>query len=258
MHNRTSILGNMNILKIITPAILLVAMMIPYESPAKTVVSLEGSAIWQTRNDQRVPGEGGTEFSLSDFDKGPFPGVRLYVGHTFNERHEIRALYAPLEVEIDGKFDQAVIFRGSTFAANTDTKALYKFNSYRLTYAYHLEPKGEWNMAWGFTGKIRDAEVRLTQGALRESKSNVGFVPLLHFQANRALSENWLFRFDFDGLAAPQGRAFDLAFFFERSLDWNNISAFGGYRTLEGGADNDEVFNFAWIHYAVLGLRGEF
>jgi hypothetical protein len=113
-------------------------------------------------------------------------------------------------------------------------------------------------MAWGFTGKIRDAEVRLTQGALRESKSNVGFVPLLHFQANRALSENWLFRFDFDGLAAPQGRAFDLAFFIERSLEWNNLSAFGGYRTLEGGADNDEVFNFAWIHYAVLGLRGEF
>lgn len=248
----------MKVLKGLSYIFSLFVLALPYNSFAKTVVSLEGSAIWQTRNDQRIPGQGGTEFSLSDFKSGPFPGLRLYVGHTFSERHEIRALYAPLEVEIDGQFNQAVLFRETTFSAKTDTKALYKFNSYRLTYAYHLEPRGEWRMALGFTGKIRDAEVRLTQGAQRESETNVGFVPLLHFQANRSLSETWLFRFDFDGLAAPQGRAFDLAFFMERPLNWNNLSAFGGYRTLEGGADNDKVFNFAWLHYAVLGVRGEF
>jgi hypothetical protein len=28
-----------------------------------------------------------------------------------------------------------------------------------------------------------------------------------------------------------------------------------GYRLLEGGADNDEVFTFALFHYAVAGVR---
>jgi len=27
-----------------------------------------------------------------------------------------------------------------------------------------------------------------------------------------------------------------------------------GYRTVEGGADVDEVYNFAWLHYAVLSV----
>jgi hypothetical protein len=28
-----------------------------------------------------------------------------------------------------------------------------------------------------------------------------------------------------------------------------------GYRMLEGGADNDAVYGFAWLHYAVVGAE---
>jgi hypothetical protein len=31
-----------------------------------------------------------------------------------------------------------------------------------------------------------------------------------------------------------------------------------GYRTVEGGADVDEVYNFAWLHYAVLSASYRF
>jgi NAD(P)-dependent dehydrogenase (short-subunit alcohol dehydrogenase family) len=31
-----------------------------------------------------------------------------------------------------------------------------------------------------------------------------------------------------------------------------------GYRLLEGGADNDEVYTFAFFHYAVAGVRVRF
>jgi len=31
-----------------------------------------------------------------------------------------------------------------------------------------------------------------------------------------------------------------------------------GYRTVEGGADVDEVYNFAWLHYAVGSLAVTF
>ena len=31
-----------------------------------------------------------------------------------------------------------------------------------------------------------------------------------------------------------------------------------GYRTLEGGADNDEVYTFAWLHYALAEVGYQF
>lgn len=239
--------------------ILILLLLTTFTRPAfaQTYLSAEGDLTWQTRNDQRVPGNSGTPFALTDFGKGPFPTGRIYVGHILNKRHEFRALYAPLEFKVNGRFDETVNYAGGVFAPGTDTEGFYKFNSYRLTYAYHFESSGDWEFALGFTGKIRDAEVRLSQGPLVASKSNVGFVPLLNLQAVRKIGDRWAFRFDADGLAAPQGRAFDVALFIERRFE-NGFKAFGGYRTIEGGADNAEVYNFAWIHKLVLGARCEF
>lgn len=224
---------------------------------SSTYASIEGGALWQTRNDQAIPGTTGTRFSLSDIDAGPFANYRVYLGHQWRN-HEMRALYAPLSIDLSTRLISPVSFLGFIFAPDTPTGAFYKFNSYRLTYTYLLEPRAGWNLGAGFTAKIRDAEVRLTQGALSQSKKNVGFVPLLHLQAIRGLGADWSFRFDFDGLAAPQGRAFDAAFFIEKKNPDSPFTAFWGYRTLEGGADNKEVYNFAWLHYLVLGIRGEY
>ena len=225
---------------------------------AQTSVTVEGGATWQSQNDQRVPGTGGDNFSLVDFGRGPFASYRLYLAHKFNERHEVRALYAPFAVRLNSQLKQVTRFQNSTFAANTDTEGYYKFNSYRLTYAYHFDPVNDWKLAAGFTAKVRDAEVRLTQGSLQESKANVGFVPLAHFQASREIFSNWEFRFDLDAMAAPQGRAIDAGLFVEYSPTENGFHYYGGYRTVEGGADNDEVYNFAWIHTAAFGVRLDF
>jgi hypothetical protein len=58
---------------------------------------------------------------------------------------------------------------------------------------------------------------------------------------------------DADALAAPQGRAEDVFL----ALTWalrDGLELRAGYRTPEGGADNDEVYSFAWLHYAVVGV----
>lgn len=221
-------------------------------------VHFEGGPAWQSQNDQAVPGDTGTRFSLVDFEKGPFAAYRLYVGHKWNERHEWRVLYAPLKLELKGTLSHATQFVNTTFLAGPSTTAVYQFNSYRFTYAYHLEAESEWKWILGFTGKIRDAEVRLTQGSLSERKTNIGFVPLFHFRTERNLTENLKFKADFDGLVAPQGRAFDLALFLEHQMERPGTFLFGGYRTVEGGADNDSVYNFAWFHYLTFGARAEF
>lgn len=221
-------------------------------------VQVEAAAAWQTLNDQAVPGDGGTRIALTDFGKGPFPAYRIYFGGRIDERREWRVLYAPFEVHLSGSLGKDVNYQGRTFQKGVATDAKYKFNSYRFTYAYNMDPVNDWTWSLGFTGKIRDAEVKLSQGGVSESKSNVGFVPLLHINAAKELGSEWKFKFDMDGLMAPQGRAFDIALFFERKLEAPGRHFLAGYRMVEGGADNDAVYNFAWFHYLTVGIKQDF
>ena len=55
-------------------------------------------------------------------------------------------------------------------------------------------------------------------------------------------------------IAAPQGRAEDVLLVVTWSLR-PGVGLHLGYRMLEGGADNDEVYNFSWLHYAVAGVE---
>ena len=224
---------------------------------AQTFYSLELGSTTQSLNDQRIPGKGGTKFSLTDFSKGPFTSYRVYVGHRW-DRHEIRALYAPFSINISGQLKNPTLFKSTLFSVATDTQAYYQFNSYRLTYSYALDIQSDWKYRLGFTGKIRDAEVKLTQGAVSESKKNTGFVPLINFQAQKDLTELYSLQFDLDALGAPQGRAIDLGLFIERNLEAPLSKLFIGYRTVEGGADNDTVYNFAWLHTLTIGIKGQF
>ena len=64
------------------------------------------------------------------------------------------------------------------------------------------------------------------------------------------LSPRWRISGDLDALAAPQGRAEDLALKL-RYDPTDRWSLALGYRMLEGGADSDTVYTFAWLHYVV-------
>ena len=109
----------------------------------------------------------------------------------------------------------------------------------------------------GLTAKIRDAEITLKQDGKSASDADTGLVPLLYLFGEYQLSDRWSFIFDFDGLASPQGRAVDLGLFarYDITRQWY---AGGGYRLLEGGADNDEVYNFAWFNYLLLSAGYRF
>ena len=231
-------------------------------SRAQFFSSIETNTVWQTRNEFRVPGTTGTRVDLSEIKSGPFWGYRVYAGKRWNERHEIRALYAPLSVRLDTALASPVNFQETSFSGGVATQAFYKFNSYRLGYTYFFESVGDWNFGLGFTAKIRDAEIRLTQGATTASKKNVGFVPLMRFQSLGNLGEHSKLRFDVDGLGAPQGRAIDATLRYEHYLGYfgagHSLWGFLGYRTVEGGADNAVVYSFAWFHALAAGLYAEF
>jgi hypothetical protein len=217
-------------------------------------VDFEAGVAAASANVVRIPGEGGTRFSLvDDLEAAAEPVFRLRVGYRIAQRHLITALYAPLQLEASGEPDRDVVFQGETFAAGEPVLATYRFDSYRLSYRFSFVRDEEWDLAAGVTGKIRDAEISL-YGAQTASKTNTGFVPLINAHAEyRPGGGAFGIVLDVDALAAPQGRAEDVMLALAWDVD-EKITLRAGYRMLEGGADNDEVYNFAWIHYGVAGV----
>lgn len=228
------------------------------EASGSWTAELESGAVWSGSNDVRIPGKGGTLLSLSEdlsTESGPYWRARL--GWNPDGRHHLRALWAPLELRANGAVDRPVRFQGTEFPAGADLEARYRFDSYRLTYRYDLHASARGLVGLGFTAKIRDAEVSLSGEGLSARKTNTGFVPLLHFLGEWRWHPRWSVLLDADALAAPQGRAEDVLFALRRDFG-RSVTLTGGYRFVEGGADNDEVYSFAWIHYASLALGVSF
>jgi len=242
-----------------TPSLaLLVALALPTAAAAQTprlALELEGGAAWQSYNDVEIPNDGSaTRFSLADLTGGgPWPAGRAYLTWNLGERHGLRALAAPLSLTERGVPDRAIDFEGARFAAGAPLAATYTFNSYRLTYRYRVR-QTERTTAWvGFTAKVRDATVELQQGATRRAKDDVGFVPLLHLAGEWRVAPRWRLSLDADALAGGPGRAIDAAL--KAGYDLRpDLTLQAGYRTLEGGADVEETYNFAWLHYAVASI----
>jgi hypothetical protein len=215
------------------------------------VVELEGGPVWQSLNDVEIPNDGSaTRFSLSDLaGAGPWPAGRLYVTWNVAERHGIRLLLAPLAVSGSGVPDGDIRFAGETYTAGSPVEGSYTFNSYRLGYRYRFHEGARWTWWVGATAKIRDATIALEQGATSSRKDDLGFVPLLHLAADWRVADRWSLLLDTEALGGGPGRAIDAALELAYDLD-DRWEVQLGYRTVEGGADVDEVYNFAWLHYA--------
>jgi hypothetical protein len=219
-------------------------------------LDLESGLVFPGYNDVRIPGEGGTLFSLeNDLTRRQDPVIPLRVrpGFTFGERNHVFGLFAPLSLDFAGTAPYDINFEGTVFAGGEPLEAEYKFNSYRLGYRRDVVATERWTVGIGFTGKIRDATVRVSSGeGLYARKDDLGFVPLLHLYVDHH-GENWRVFLEGDGLAGGPGRAFD--FLIGGMVDINdNIALKGGYRILEGGANTDEVYNFALFNFAAVGV----
>lgn len=217
-------------------------------------IDLESGGVFSGYNDVRIPNATGTLFSLSeDLDIQGSAYFRCRVTYKFNTRHYLSVLVAPLTLKASGELEKDVFFEDTLFPVLAPINGVYRFNSYRLTYRYNFLRKKKLQMGVGFTAKIRDAKISLTSPSQEAVKKNVGFVPLLHVTLDWNFAERWALKLEADALAAKQGRAEDVlvALLFQIGDGaWFKI----GYRFVEGGADVDEVYNFAWLHYAAAGI----
>lgn len=241
-----------------TTVLCLAAAFVPAAAAAQTSrfeLELEAGPVWQTRNDAEIPNDGtATRFALDDVTgSGPWPAARVYVSWRIAERHALRVLVAPLSITESGMLPGPVDFAGASFSTLSPVEAKYVFNSYRVTYRWRFH-SGLRSDAWvGFTAKVRDASIALAQGSVGSGKDDLGFVPLLHFAAQRELGTAWHVSFDADALAGGPGRAIDasLKLGYDLGERWSIRT---GYRTVEGGADVESVYTFAWLHYAAASI----
>jgi hypothetical protein len=229
------------------------------QTTPRFVVELEGGPVWQTRNDVQIPNEApATRFSLVDLTgHGPWAAWRAYVTWNINDRHGLRLLVAPLSITASGVVNQPILFADSLFAPGVPTTASYKFNSFRLTYRWRFHHGERFTWWLGGTAKIRDAKIELKQGTTTAQKTDVGFVPLLHFAGEARLGGGWRLGFDADALAGGPGRAEDVALKvgYDVGKQWRLAA---GYRTVEGGANVSSVYTFAWLHYGVVSVTRRF
>jgi hypothetical protein len=236
-----------------TLAILLLALAPAAASSVEPFADFETGVAWAGMNDVRIPGDTGTLFSLTDdLQASATPYYRVRLGAVLAGRHTIFGFYAPLRVESRGTLPKDVVFDGVTYAAGSSVLATYRFDSTRLTYRYGLVRSPRWELDLGITGKIRDAGITL-QGEQYASKTNTGFVPLVSFRAAWRFTPALALVLDGDALASTQGRAEDVLVAVEARLR-DGVHARVGYRILEGGADNDEVYNFALVNFVGAGL----
>jgi hypothetical protein len=226
-----------------------------YDQEQSLIIELEGGVLWQTVNDIQIPNsDQGTRFSLVDLaGNGPYPAGRMYITWNINRRHGLRLLLAPFSVTETVQPDGDLKFEGENFSAGEPVEATYKFNSWRISYRYRFRDSDRVKWYIGFTAKVRDAKIELVQADASSDKPDIGFVPLLHLGLDWSISRRWRFASDLDALAGGPGRALDFSAKF-RYMITPGWSIAAGYRTLEGGADVDTVYNFAWLHYAVLSL----
>lgn len=227
---------------------------LPFCAQARGVLEFEAGAVVSGYNDVGIPGDTGTRFSLTDdLDAATTGAFRIRYTQVFSGRHSVALLAAPLTMISRGTLEEETVYHRETFPENTRVKATFRFDSYRVIYRYLLHESPGWRFSVGAAGKVRDAAIRLEGGGLSSEKTDTGFVPLLSFNATWTPADRFHLLIDGEALAAPQGRAEDVLVAAQYDAG-RGISLRAGYRILEGGADNDEVYTFSLFHYFVGGL----
>jgi len=222
------------------------------------LVDVETGLAFSGYNNVRIPRDTGTEFSLSkDLKTDSAFFFRLRLGYQIGSKHTLSFLVAPLSLNASGRVNKSIRFFEEDFPADIPLKAVYRFNSYRLTYRYDFIRKENLMLGLGFTAKIRDAAVSVEGNNKKSEKTNVGFVPLINFRFEWFFAKKLSLLLDGDALAASQGRAEDVLLSLQLHLN-EDVTLKAGYRILEGGANVEEVYNFALIHFVIAGITYRF
>ncbi|MHA7131902.1 hypothetical protein [Algoriphagus namhaensis] len=230
---------------------------VPLTLKGQFSLSLESGTAFSGYNDVRVPNGDqaqGTLFSLhDDFDPEPTAFFRVEFSYLIADRHIVELTAAPLQLDYSDAQVGEIDFANTDFSGE-NIDGSYQFNTYRASYRYRLVNQSKLKFDLGATLLLRDARIALSQNGIQAEDTDLGLVPLLSFHLDYAAGSKWNLLLKGDALVGPQGRAEDIFAGALYRLGDGNWQLKGGYRLIEGGADVEQVYNFALIHFADLGV----
>jgi len=224
-------------------------------------ITVESGLVLTQYNDVRAPnGDNaqGSLFSLADdFQDIQTPlFFRAEVKYLINSKHTVEISAVPLTVESKGFDGSSLIFENETFE-ESDINGNYQFNTYRLSYRYRIVNRPKFLLDLGASVLVRDAAITISQNDTKISNTDLGFVPLFSIYTEYIINKNFQAILKGDALVGPVGRAEDFFLGLQYSPS-KNIDLKIGYRLIEGGADVEQVYNFAFFHFASIGLAFTF
>ena len=222
-------------------------------------ISLESGTVWNHYNDvqaSNISTENNTRFSLTDDFEVEQPAVFLrgQISYLFNDKHRVELTAVPLTVSYKNSTRAAIVFENQVFPISV-TNATYQFNTYRASYRYKFLNDEKIRLEAGLSLLVRDAKIELEAGSQSSKNTDLGFVPLVSFRLETGAPDGLNFLLAGDALVGPQGRAEDVFAGVTYPVIQDKLFLKAGYRIIEGGADVDQVYNFALFHFANFGLR---
>jgi len=212
----------------------------------------ENGAAISGYNDVAIPGNTGTRFSMTDdltSDTEYFWRVRA--DFRFAPKHVLSGLVAPLTIILQAASTLRLISRARPSPRRPDRRYLdvqlvSRDLSLRAVAERHLDVR---------LRRFREGPRRRDPSRVEREggrKTDLGVVPLINFKFERRLGARAAFLLEGDALAARRAARGHLRGHRRRRGERWSIKA--GYRFLEGGADNDEVYTFAAVHYVAAGV----
>ncbi|MEM6966587.1 MAG: hypothetical protein AAF573_17615 [Bacteroidota bacterium] len=240
---------------------ILILLICPILGYGQLGISVESGFVFSQYNNVQAPNgstEQGTRFSLKDdfkeIDRPIY--LRVEAKYLIKNKHTIELTAAPLTVS-SRNFQPAVLrFEEEVYMGN-NINGRYQFNTYRASYRYRIIDNDKFTTDLGATFLVRDAEIRIFQDQLISRNTDLGFVPLVSFDVRYLAIPKFQIVLKGDALVGQQGRAEDI--FLGANYDLSSKLAWKlGYRVIEGGADVEQVYNFAFFHFAATGLTFSF
>lgn len=235
----------------------IVILLFSFSAISQLTITVESGITSTQYNDVRAPNENnqqGSFFSLSDdFQNVQTPiYFRAEARYLVNAKHTIETSAVPLTIESEGFLDNSLLFENVEFEG-TNIKGKYQFNTYRLSYRYRIVNRSNFLIDLGASVLVRDAAITISKEDTNVSNTDLGYVPLISLNAEYKINPTFQVILKGDALVGPVGRAEDFFLGLQYSPS-EKIALKTGYRLIEGGADVDQVYNFAFFHFASLGL----
>ena len=188
---------------------------------------------------------------------------------SIHDRHTLVFLYQPLELESSFTPDREIRERGAVLPAGRPARVTFGFPFYRFSYLYDVLPSRASELAFGFTGQIRNASYTFEtlDGAQLGTVRSVGFVPAFKVRGRHTWDSGVFAGFEIDGVYAPlqyingsdnetTGAILDASLRAGLKVD-PRVDAFFNVRYLGGGATREGAGSESsknWVHILFVGL----